>query len=66
MASKATLTPGTQLKALIDAGHARIEGTQVIGKASDGTEVLLGDTARLRDNVALAAYLKSHPTPDTW
>lgn len=57
---------GKQLQALIDAGHARIDGTQVIGKASDGTEVVLGDTARMRDNVALAVYLKSHPTPDTW
>lgn len=57
---------GAQLQSLIDAGHARIEGTQVVGKASDGTEVILGDLARLRDRVALAAYLESRPTPDTW
>lgn len=57
---------GEHLQSLIDAGHVRIEGTQVVGNASDGTEVVLGDLARLRDQVSLAAYLKSHPTPYTW
>ena len=57
---------GEQLQSLIDTGHVRIDGTQVVGRASDGTEVILGDLARLRDQVSLAAYLESHPTPDTW
>ncbi len=57
---------GAQLQSLIDAGHVRVDGTQVLGKASDGTEVILGDLACLRDQVSLGSYLKSHPTPDTW
>lgn len=44
-------------------GHLWFEGTQVIGRASDGVEVDLGD---LRDRDSLRSYLQAHPGPENW
>jgi len=54
------------LDALMSTGQARRDATQVLGRASDGTWVALGDTYDTRGWLALASYLESHPTPDTW
>lgn len=44
-------------------GHVRQDGTEIVGVAADGTEVSLGD---IRDMKAFHAYIRAHPTPDTW
>ena len=52
--------------ALVAKGQARIDCVHVLGLASDGTWVSLGDVYDTRGWLALADYLSSHPTPDTW
>lgn len=60
------------LNAGIAAGYIVIEGDEVIGQASDGQTVSLGNVpsyppaATKFGRTALYAYLLAHPTPDTW
>jgi len=35
----------------------------ILGRASDGAIVNIGDAGRLKQ---IEAYLRDHPTPDTW
>ena len=48
---------------LVADGVIFFDGTEIVGIASDGTEVSIGDT---REQDAACIYLASHPTPDTW
>lgn len=47
-------------------GHIRLEGTMVIGRAADGVEVQIGDSATAADKRALASYFYVNPTPAHW
>lgn len=52
-----------KVQALLAAGTIRVEGSDYVGTASDGTIVLLGTVGfeeRLLD------YLTFYPTPDKW
>jgi hypothetical protein len=51
------------LDGLLAAGDARLDGTTIVGRASDGTEVMLGVTF---NTGAAERYLRDFPTPDTW
>ncbi len=57
-----------RVQTLIDLGQARIasDGWWVIGIASDGCEVTLGDLYDEAGRAALDSYLTANPTPDTW
>ena len=52
-----------KLKALVDKGTVKFEGSDIVGKASDGRWVSLGDTSNL---AGAEGYLRHHPHPSDW
>lgn len=49
----------------LESGVVKVERSEYIGIASDGTRVNLGDTdLRFRDSVY--SYLLTHPSPGQW
>lgn len=47
-------------------GDIRIEGKEIIGTASDGAEVNIGDTYDRESIKRAERYLTERPTPDKW
>lgn len=69
--SKGALSPvgikmGRLATALIDAGTAWFDGSELLARASDTVTVTLGDVWTKGDAARIEAYLTAHPTPDTW
>jgi len=54
------------LNSLIADGHVVIVGKVVLGQASDGVTVDLGQLSTYPDREALYRYLLDNPTPDKW
>jgi len=53
-------------KRLFDAGSLRIEKAEIIGKASDGVEVVIGNTLDATGVAVASRYLEDHPNQDQW
>jgi hypothetical protein len=59
-----TFKPGPRLEALLASGIVWKDHSEFVGKASDGTEVQIGNDA---DNPArIESYLASNPGPENW
>lgn len=50
---------------LVQENHARLSGDDVLGKAADGVEVLLGQIDDFGVD-ALGSYLRKFPYPTQW
>lgn len=55
-----------QLLPLIAQNCIHIHSDEVVGVASDGSEVTLGSLSSDRDRQELQYYLSNYPTPDKW
>lgn len=55
-----------QLLPLIAQNCIRILNDEVVGRASDGSEVTLGSVESSEERQELSQYLVKYPTPDKW
>lgn len=55
-----------ELMLLIAANAVQLMGDDVVGRASDGSEVTLGSLESTEELSELHEFLRNYPTPDTW